>query len=153
MTVSRFNHIVVAVDGSEASKEALDQAVALARQSHAALTGVFVIDAGWPDYIGNDWQSSKGARQGFLDYVRQEQEQQAEAARGQFESAASDLPSATFSLLAGDPVEVLTQLASEPSGDLLVLNKRVFQVSGRPSLKTLGRRIAERARRPYLLFP
>jgi len=69
---------VVAVDGSAASQGALNHAVHLARQSQAALTGVFVIDAGWPDYIGNDWQSSKGARQGFLDYIREEQEQQAD---------------------------------------------------------------------------
>lgn len=146
-------NVVVAVDGSESSQEALNHAVDLARQSQAALTGVFVIDAGWPDYIGNDWQSSKGARQGFLDYIREEQEQQAETARGQFERAAQGLPAAKFSLLAGDPVDVLVELAGERSDDLLVLNRRVFQVSGRPSLKSLGRRLAEKARRPYLLFP
>jgi len=151
--VNAFRNIVVAVDGSAASQEALNHAVHIARQSQAVLTGVFVIDAGWPDYIGNDWQSSKGARQGFLDHVREEQEQQAETARGQFENAASGLPSASFSLLSGDPAEEVIRLASEPSDDLLVLNQRVFQVSGRPSLKTLGRRLADKARRPYLLFP
>lgn len=153
MNASTTRNIVVAVDGSEASQEALNQAVTLARQSQAALTGVFVIDAGWPDYIGNDWQSSKGARQGFLDYVREEQERQAEAARAQFEKAASDLPAAKFSLLAGNPVDELVKLAAEPSSDLMVLNQRVFQVSGRPGLKALGARLAKKARRPYLLFP
>jgi nucleotide-binding universal stress UspA family protein len=141
------------VDGSAASQEALNHAVHLARQSQVALTGVFVIDAGWPDYIGNDWQSSKGARQGFLDYIQEEQEQQAKAARVQFERAAAGLPAAVFSVLAGDPAEVVIRLAHEPSNDLFVLNQRVFQVSGRPSLKTLGRRLADSARRPYLLFP
>lgn len=144
---------MVAVDGSAASQEALNHAVHLARQSQAALTGVFVIDAGWPDYIGNDWQSSKGARQGFLDYIQEEQEQQVEAARDQFERAALGLPAASFSVLAGDPVEVVIRLAREPSDDLFVLNQRVFQVSGRPSLKSLGRRLAKKAQRPYLLFP
>ncbi len=148
-----MEHIVVAVDGSAASQEALNQAVELARQSCSALTGVFVMDGGWPDYIGNDWQSSKGARQGFLDYIRQEQEQQAQAAQQQFESAAQGVVAATFSVQAGDPVEVILQIASEPTTDLLVLSRRVFQVSGRPSLKRLGERLAKKATRPLLMLP
>jgi len=148
-----MRNIVVAVDGSESSQAALNHAVELARQSQAALTGVFVIDSGWPDYIGNDWQSSKGARQGFLDYIRQEQEQQADRACTQFESAATGLSATIFSVIAGDPVDVLVRLASEVSEDPLVLNRRVFQVSGRPSLRGLGPRLTKAARRPCLLFP
>ncbi|MBI3571737.1 MAG: universal stress protein [Gammaproteobacteria bacterium] len=146
-------HIVVAVDGSAASQEALNQAANIARQSHADLTGIFVMDGGWPDYIGNDWQSSKGSRQGFLDYIKEEQEQQAEAARQQFEGIVNGMPAATFSVEAGDPAEVILHLANEPSTDLLVLSRRVFQVSGRPSLKTLGERLAKKATRPFLLYP
>jgi len=148
-----FRNIVVAVDGSVASQEALNHTVELARQSNAALTGIFVIDSQWPDYIGNDWQSAKGARQPFLDYIRAEQEQQAEAARGQFETAAEGLQAARFELLAGDPTDVLIELASKDSTDLLVLSQRVFQVSGRPSLKSLSKRLANKARRPLLVFP
>jgi len=146
-------HIVVAVDGSAASQEALNHAVELARQSETSLTGVFVLDGGWTDYIGNDWQSSKGARQGFLDYIREEQERQAEAARRQFENAVRDMPAATFSVQAGDPAEVMLQLANESATGLLVLSRRVFQVSGRPSLKRLGEKIARKATRPLLMFP
>ena len=148
-----MTHIVVAIDGSAASQEALNQAANIARQSHADLTGVFVIDSQWADFIGNDWQSSKGARQGFLDYIREEQELQAEAARKQFEATVNGMPAAMFSVEAGDPVEVVLQLASKPSIDLLVLSRRVFQVSGRPSLKTLGERLARKATRPFLLYP
>ncbi len=148
-----MQRIVVAVDGSEASQEALNRAVNLARQSQAALTGVFVMDGGWPDYIGNDWQSSKGARQGFLDYVRQEQEQQAWAARTQFENSVNGMSAASFSVETGDPAEVMLQIASEPSTGLLVLSRRVFQVCGRPSLKLLGERLARKATRPLLLLP
>jgi nucleotide-binding universal stress UspA family protein len=146
-------HIVVAIDGSVASQEALNQAAQLARQSHADLTGVFVIDSQWPDFIGNDWQSSKGARQGFLDYIQDEQEQQAEAARKQFEATVNGMPAAIFSVEAGDPAEVILHLANKPSTDLLVLSRRVFQVSGRPSLKTLGERLAKKATKPFLLYP
>lgn len=148
-----MEHIVVAVDGSSASQEALSQAIDLARQNHAALTGVFIVDGGWPDYIGNDWQSSKGARQGFLDYIQKEQEQQAQTARQQFEQAVNGMPGVKFSLEAGDPTEIMVKIACENSTDLLVLSRRVFQISGRPSLKLLGEKLAKKATKPFLLLP
>jgi nucleotide-binding universal stress UspA family protein len=148
-----FNNIVVAVDGSEASREALDHAVELARQSKCALAGFFVVDSQWPDFIGNDWQSARGARQGFLDYVREEQERQAESARQQFEDAAIGIVDSSFSVLAGDPTEVLITKSNAADTGLLVVGRRIFQVSGRPSLRSLGRRLIAKATRPLMLFP
>lgn len=148
-----FNNIVVAVDGSEASQEALDHAVELARQSKSVLMGLFVVDSQWPDYIGNDWQSARGARQGFLDYIREEQEQQAETARQQFETAAEDIEHRGFSILSGDPTEVLITRANAADTGLLIIGQRVFQVSGRPSLRSLGKRLIGKATRPVMLFP
>lgn len=148
-----INNIVVAVDGSEASQEALNYAVELARQSKTALTGFFVIDGGWPDYIGNDWQSSKGARQGFLDYIHKEQEEQAEAARLQFEKAAQGIDERHFSILAGDPTEMLIAQANAADTGMLVVGQRIFQVSGRPSLRSLSKRLVAKATRPLTLFP
>ncbi len=147
-----FGRILVAVDGSEASTEALNYAVNLARQSSAALTGVFVVDGGWPDFIGNDWQSAKGARQGFLDYIHREQEEQAQAAQRQFEEAASGLAEVNFSVLGGDPTEILVKLSNDDDTGLLVSSRRVFQVSGRPSLKALAKTLAQKATRPLLLL-
>lgn len=97
--------------------------------------------------------SAVGARQPFLGDIRGEQEQQAEAARGQFESATDGLKSASFTLLAGDPTDLLVELANNDATDLLVLSRRVFQVSGRPSLKSRSKRLARKARRPFLVFP
>jgi nucleotide-binding universal stress UspA family protein len=148
-----INNIVVAVDGSEASQEALNYAVELARQSKSALTGFFVIDGGWPDYIGNDWQSAKGARQGFLDYILKEQEEQAELARQQFESAAGSINERRFSILAGDPTEMLISQASSADTGMLVVGQRIFQVSGRPSLRSLSKQLVAKATRPLTLFP
>lgn len=148
-----MKHIVVAVDGSQVSAAAIEQAVSVARQRHMTLAGVFVIDGNWPDYIGNDWQSSKGARQGFLDYMREEQESQAQAAQTQFEAAVGQLSQTQFTILAGDPTEVLSKLASEPQTELLVTSKRVFQVSGRPSLKGLAKTLVKRATQPVLFTP
>jgi nucleotide-binding universal stress UspA family protein len=148
-----YGNIVVAVDGSDASLEALNHAVNLARQNNASLTGFFIIDTQWADFIGNDWQSSKGARQGFLDYIRKEQEQQAEAARAQFEQATQGMEQASFSIYAGDPTEAMLEQASSENTGLLVAGRRVFQVSGRPSLKSLAATLTKKASRPILLFP
>ena len=146
-------NIVVAVDGSEASQGALEHAVNLARQSNTALTGIFVIDSQWADFIDNDWQSAKGARQGFLDYIREEQEQQAAAARAQFVRATEGMGQVSFSVHAGDPTEVLVEQASSANTGILVAGRRVFQVSGRPSLKSLATTLEKKASRPLLLFP
>ncbi len=146
-----FGSIVVAVDGAEVSKEALDHAVYLARHGPASLLGIFVVDAKWADFIGNDWQSSKGARQGFLDYIRKEQEEQAELARLQFSLATQGMDRAVFSVHAGDPAEVL--VAQSGSTGVLIASRRVFQVSGRPSLKSLATTLARKASCPLMLFP
>src|SRR5512140_3190846 len=146
-------NIVVAVDGSAASQEAVDHAVSMALHSNASLTGIFILDAQWPDFIGNDWQSSRGARQGFLDHIRLEQETQADAARAQFESAAGGLERAKFCVHAGGPTDVLLAQANSAETDLLITSGRVFHVSGRPSLKSLGTNLARKALRPILLLP
>ena len=148
-----YDNIVVAVDGSEASRGALSHAIELARQSNKPLTGFFIIDTQWADYIGNDWQSSKGSRQGFLDYIRKEQEEQAEAARNQFEHATQGMEQASFSVHAGDPTSVMTELAASEDTGILIAGRRVFQVSGRPSLKSLAATLAKKASRPILLLP
>ncbi len=136
--------IAVAVDGSAASRAALDYAATRARREGRGLTGVFVLDAGWADYIGNDWQSSRNARQGFLDYVLAEQEAQAQAARAQFEAGTAGLANARFAVLAGDPLDELCGLMERGEATLLVAGRDVFQVCGRPSLKRLARDLRRR---------
>lgn len=148
-----LKRITVAVDGSPASELPLSHAIHHARQNNAVLTGIFIIDGQWADFIGNDWQSSKGARQGFLDYIRAEQEAQAQLAQTQFHQSVGDWPQAIFEVLAGDPILKLVELATPDRTDLLITSRRVFQVSGRPILKTLAAQLAQRANCPLLLLP
>jgi nucleotide-binding universal stress UspA family protein len=144
--------IAVTVDGTPASDAALQRAVEMAREDGGILTGVFVIDSGWADFIGNDWQSSRNARQGFLDYMLQEQEQQAEAARRQFDAATLEVAGAHFVLLAGDPADTLVRMMAIGSTDVLVTGKHVFQACGRPSVKTLAKTLSRKVRQPVLVL-
>lgn len=143
--------IAVTVDGTSASSAVLQRAVATARESGASLVGVFVIDAGWADFIGNDWQSSRNARQGFLDYVREEQHRYADAARAQFDAATGDLPDARFLLLAGEPAEEVVHLMANGGADMLFTASDVFKACGRPSVKSLARTLRRRVRQPVHL--
>ena len=138
--------IAVAVDGSAASRDGLAHAIDLAARATCPLTGIFVLDTGWADYIGNDWQSSAGARQGFLDYVRDQLEAQAEAARRQFEAATAGLPGAAFRVVAGDPLTALCGSLEETGCATLVFGRDVFAVCGRPSARRLARELPRRLR-------
>jgi hypothetical protein len=115
--------------------------------------GLFVIDNQWADFIGNDWQSAAGARQGFLDQMRREQEGQAELAHAQFLAAANGIKQARFLVRVGDPLAVLRDVADAPDTDLLILSRRVFAVAGRPSLKGLAASLVKQAGRPLMLLP
>ena len=148
-----LERIVVAVDGSPACGESLEHAFELAHRWDAALTGLFVLDNQWADFIGNDWQSAAGARQDFLDQMRREQEGQAELARKQFLAAAARLEGARFVVRVGDPLAVLLKAAEAPDTNLLIVSRRVFAVAGRPSLKGLAASLAKQTRRPLMLFP
>ncbi|MDI6749654.1 MAG: universal stress protein [Rhodocyclaceae bacterium] len=136
--------IAVAVDGSPASDAPLAEALRLAQAGNRPLIGIFVLDTGWVDYIGNDWQSAAGARQGFLDYIRDQLETQAEAARAQFAAATRDHPAAHFTVIPGDPLETLCKLMARGEAETLIAGKEAFQVCGRPSVKTLARDLAQR---------
>ncbi len=145
--------VVVAVDGTEAALASLEWAVAWARLGRHPLRGLFIWDAGWPDFIGNDWQSSQGARQGFLDHVQQAVARQQTLAQAQFQQMVGDLPWAEFLAQSGDPLTLLLAWASDPQVALLVLGRRTFQVCGRPSLVAIPGQIVKRASRPLMVLP
>jgi nucleotide-binding universal stress UspA family protein len=140
--------IAIAIDGTKASAAALAFAVDMARTEQARLNGIFVLDTGWADFIGNDWQSSRNARQGFLDYVRNELEQQMELARQQFEAATAQYPNASFRTLPGDPAEALANLMQGGETDAMVLGSAVYQTCGRPSVKGLAKFLKKSVRQP-----
>jgi nucleotide-binding universal stress UspA family protein len=143
--------VAVAVDGSPSSRGALQRALELAREQGRPLRGVFVLDSGWADYIGNDWQSSRDSRQGFLDYVRGQLESQSEAARRQFEGIVGTSADARFSVICGDPLEALCELMEREAAAMLVISGDVFQVCGRPSVKRLAKELPRRINQPVVV--
>ncbi len=143
--------IAVAVDGSPASAGAIATALRLARERGRPLAGLFVFDTGWADFIGNDWQSAAGARQGFLDYVRRELEKQAAAAQAQFAAATAEFADADFAVIPGEPLEVLCDFMDRGGAETLVAGREAFQVCGRPSVKTLARDLVRRVAREVVI--
>jgi nucleotide-binding universal stress UspA family protein len=58
--------ILLALDSSQ---KAIDEAVRLATERGAGLTALFVLDSTWSEYIGHDFLSGSNAREGFLNYI------------------------------------------------------------------------------------
>jgi nucleotide-binding universal stress UspA family protein len=143
--------VAVAIDGSPASAAALSHALDVARGLGKPLTGIFVLDTGWADFIGNDWQSAAGARQGFLDYIRGQLETQADLARRQFADATEGVTEAAFEVVPGDPLDALIEMMAGGEADMLVAGREVFQVCGRPSVKRLAKELPRRVRQPVVI--
>ena len=64
-----------------------------------------------------------------------------------------DFEKARSTILAGDPAEMLITQANAADTDMLVVGRRIFQVSGRPRLRSLSKRLAEKSTRHLTLFP
>jgi len=146
--------IVVAVDGSPASEAALRQATARARAEERPLIGIFVLDTGWADYVGNARAQTEGARRDFLDYATSELEMQIEAARAQFAAATQDfMGDIAFEVVPGDPLDALCEImaCSNRSFSMLVAGREVFQVCGRPGVNRLVHQLQQCVRQPLVI--
>lgn len=67
--------ILLILDGSG---PALDEALRLAIERRAELSALFVQDGGWRGFTGNDWLSTSNSYVGFLEYI---EDQEADEAR------------------------------------------------------------------------
>lgn len=70
-----MGRILLILDGSG---PALDQALRLAGERRAQLSALFVQDGGWRGFTGNDWLSTSNSYVGFLEYI---EDQEADEAR------------------------------------------------------------------------
>jgi nucleotide-binding universal stress UspA family protein len=80
--------ILLALDSSHS---AVNEAVRLAKERGASLTALFVLDASWSEYIGHDWLSGSNAREGFLNYISDNENALAEKTVQEFKKRAEGL--------------------------------------------------------------
>ncbi len=109
--------ILVALDSSV---KTVDEAVKVAREKNGSLTGLFILDATWNEYIGHDWLSGSNARAGFLDYVKNEETLEAERALREFESRAAGVEHESKTAAGRVPDEICRELAE--GYDLLIMS-------------------------------
>jgi nucleotide-binding universal stress UspA family protein len=127
--------ILVALDSSE---KTIDEAVRFAKEKDASLTGIFVLDATWNEYIGHDWLSGSNARAGFLDYVKNEETLEAERMLREFEARTSAVAQESKTVAGRVPDEICRELAA--GYDLLIMSypfKRGLEVVRDPLPKIL----------------
>ena len=110
--------ILLALDSCE---KTMEEAVKTAREKNAFLTGIFVLDATWNEYIGHDWLSGSNARAGFLDYVKNEEQLEAERAVQAFETCAAGVPHEAKVVPGRVPEEICRELAAG-GYDLLIMS-------------------------------
>lgn len=143
--------IIAAIDGEEYSKSPLELALNLAGDKNIELLAIYVMDSGWPDFIGHDWQSSKASRQGFLSYINQAQKEQLEKTQEQFARIKYSL--ASLQIINGEPGKILQKFAQDQENTGICLSKQVFQACGRPGLKKLAADLLKASKIPLFIFP
>jgi nucleotide-binding universal stress UspA family protein len=136
-----YQHIVVGVDGSDASAQAAETAGRLAADLDAKVTAVYVRQLpatvppfGAGSYLDNYWQEAE----------RLAAERAAEALEG------LGAPWG-FEVRTGDPAVQLELAAKEHGADLVVVGARGHTVTHRLLLGSVSTRLVHHARRPVLV--
>lgn len=122
--------ILVAVDGSEVGKKALDTALALAKALDAEIHAIHVIQAGlYPSLTMNDMEPVAVAQQAVFEMLEREAEYVlADAEKAGAEAGVRITPQKRF----GQPGAEIVGLAVELEADLVILGSH-----GRSRLDTL----------------
>ncbi len=114
-----FKTLLVAVDGSEISHQALDEALAIARALHASIHAVHVVQTGvYPTMILNGLEPPDIAQQAVLDSLEREADDI--LTRTEERAAAAGLQ-ITLHKRRGHPGAEITALAQELGADLTVI--------------------------------
>lgn len=113
--------ILLALDDSA---RAVDEAVRLASERKAGLTALFVLDTGWSVYIGSDFLLGSHARGDFLEYTRDDEYAQQNAALETFRARAqaAGVSFEVKSVTSGRVTEAILAELAEGGYDTLVMS-------------------------------
>jgi nucleotide-binding universal stress UspA family protein len=138
-----FRNILVAVDGSEAAKKALHEAVGLARRTRGRLTLISVAVPprrfGWPYFIPYPTQD--------------ELEREAEKIVDRAEALVPDDIPVTAVVRSGPAAKAILERADQGSHDLIVMGSRGLGFAGSVLLGSVSRAVVAKSPVPVLIHP
>lgn len=136
-----IGHILVAIDGSEPSRQAAIFAHDLAQQTGARITLLFVLEP--PRVV------SFGPMDAFARGPMQSPEEM-EAVRRLLDEVAADLPKVQVEKVVelGSPADTICLQAAQRRADLIVIGARGLSAGGRWLLGSVSDRVVQHAGRP-----
>ncbi|UEP37887.1 universal stress protein [Burkholderia ambifaria] len=145
-----YSNILVALDGSDTSSRALDAALALASQTHARLTPVYVVDFLVPAYDAAGYDPSI-----LIDAFRNEGLRvTADAATRMKARGVAGTPQIANVAPAGEDVaQRIVGFAGEIDADLIVLGTHGRRGFRRVVLGSVAERVLRHATCPVLMIP
>ncbi|MGB9987415.1 universal stress protein [Salarchaeum japonicum] len=137
-----YDSILLATDGSEASAEATEHAVALAEATGATLHALYVVDEDvYSAYSGDEYvQEHEGLESGL--------EEEGEDALAEVAAAADGSVDVVTELVHGTPSDEILAYGNEHDVDLIVVGTRERSAAYRNLLGSVTERVVRIASRP-----
>ena len=141
-----YDRILLATDGSVASKNATSHAIDLAAAHDATLHALYVVDESiYTAYSGDEYvDSAEGPEHGLIEHGRET----LEMVRDDAETRGVDV---TTAVQHGDPVETITGYADEHDASLVVLGTKRRSAEYRALLGSVTDRVLRLTSRPALV--
>jgi len=138
---SRIKKILVPLDGSANSIRGLDEAIRIARQSHATITGIFVISA--PPVLA--YQARMFKEKTFKDVKRHLEKAQVRAAKNGI--------LLNYKILSGDPGDIIVKLANSKANgyNLIVMGHRGISAVKELFLGSVSNYVLHKSKIPILI--
>jgi len=137
----RYEKIIVATDGTEYAKKAINAAVDLAELTGASLYGIFVSDVSNITPTSVEWEmvaeNIKRESDAALEYVRE----RAKAAQINYESVS----------LSGAAAQEIVQYANQISADLIVVGATGKKAFERLIIGSVSEKVLRNAKQPVLV--